>query len=217
MRPGWLPRKSRTGICSPCSTVGFGLRARRKLPPAVGLPGVALGVALLEEGQDLLLGRIPVAEVVSDSEGRLHEVVLELLHLRRSIIRRRLGLCDAAGASVAGDDGAALGDPGPNASVQALDLEAFAGQFLRRLGAAGAAQAHRHHRPNGVELTDALVEVVERDVHRTVDVARLPLVRVAHVDDSEPVRPSRQGGGVHQDRPHGRLDWTGWGASWSGW
>lgn len=99
-----------------------------------------------------------------------------------------------------GDQGASLVDPGLRPAPEVADLEPLASQILGRLRTAAAAAAHGDHRAGEVELTDPVEDAVLGDVDRPLDVAGLPFVWVADVDELHRGQIPGQGLGV--DRAH---------------
>jgi len=176
--------------------------------------------ALAQEGLHLLLGCLPVTEVLLHGEDHVQELGLEPLHRLGTVVGRWFGFGHDSRAAVCGHEGQAFGGPGLHAPVEVLDVEALAGQVLCRLGTAAAAATDGHHGPVAVELVDPIEHVVEGDVTRVLDVAGLPLVRVANVDDLELVHVTCQRPRIHLSdhycRPRAPGDSTGWGSSWSG-
>src|SRR5215213_4776598 len=80
-------------------------------------------------------------------------------------------------------DWPALGDPLLQAAVEREGPVARGAERLRRHGRAAAGPALEDHRPLGVDARRLGPQLPHRDVARTLDAARVPLVLLAHVDD----------------------------------
>src|SRR6266550_1446505 len=129
----------------------------------------------------------PLVDALALRLGLFQRVVrarLVFIHARQSGKGRAGALLDdATGGACLGDERQARADPGRDAALEILGPIAAGPQASRRTVAPRTATADRDHDAVPRDLGETSPELAERDVLSSVDVARVPLVLLAHVQE----------------------------------
>ena len=110
------------------------------------------------------LGRVTIAKVFLDREDGAQEVGLEPLHLLWPVVERGVRLGHRSRGPGGGDEEKSLGGPRLHPAPQVTAVKALAARVLGRLCVAAAAAAHGDHPTGGIELAEAVEDVVQGDM-----------------------------------------------------